>query len=105
MSDTALSTIRPLPTWLVSARNGCHELGPGGRPSRWRPYGLQHARQVGALVTACGEPAADWEMFWDMPFPAEPRITCADCRLLVEPTVVERRRAQDRPTRDLSSES
>jgi hypothetical protein len=84
MSDTTNVTARPLPTWLVSARNGWRDFGPGRRPSKWRPYGVQHARQVGALLTACGEPAADWEMFWDLPFPAEPRLTCSDCRREVQ---------------------
>jgi hypothetical protein len=84
MSDTTHLTARLLPTWLVSARNGWREFGLAGRPSRWRPYGVQPARQVGAVVTACGEPAADWEMFWDMPFPAEPCVTCSDCRKEVQ---------------------
>jgi hypothetical protein len=67
-----------LPTWLVSSRNGVVLLRDGDGAS-WRPFGVHHARSVGSPLTACGEGALGWELFWDMPFPAEESGSCVAC--------------------------
>jgi hypothetical protein len=74
--------VRPMPTWLVSARNGKRVATSAGL-AEWRPFGIHHARQVGSLRTACGIAALDWELFWDMSFPSEPSVTCRHCLVTI----------------------
>ena len=89
MSETIETKKQVVPTWFVSARNGRRTASSQGRTWQWRPFGLHHARQVGRPVTACGVLAAEWQLFWDMPFPAEPGSTCPDCRRVVELSLVK----------------
>ncbi len=70
--------VRPLPTWLVSTRHGTR-IYTHGAYADWRPFGVQHARQVGSNRTACGIAALDWELFWDLAFPSEASVTCQGC--------------------------
>jgi hypothetical protein len=82
MSGTPPSTVRRLPTWLVSAPHGQHIDAPGFQ-TLWRPFGTHHARKVGSSRTACGLVALGWQLFWDMPFPNEMSVTCVECRAAV----------------------
>ena len=69
--------IESRPTWYVSAP---HRVRVGsGLDSRDEPYGVRHARQVGAAFTECGEPALAWAMFWDVPFHIELELVCQAC--------------------------
>lgn len=43
------------------------------------PYGISHVREVGASVTACGEPAFEWPIFWDTAYDEVDDI-CLECR-------------------------
>lgn len=43
------------------------------------PYGVQHARQVGSRLTACGLAAIGWELFWDQSFPDRSTSPCPEC--------------------------
>lgn len=80
---------RGIPTWFASAPHGRYVLSSGAVPL-WRPYGIHHARQVGASRTACGRGALGWELFWEVPFPDYTAETCRECALVVaawrEPT-------------------
>lgn len=69
-----------LPEWLVSSR---HARTPHPDDAASRPYGLQHARRVGARYTACGLPALGWRYFWDMTFGDEPESCCPQCQYAV----------------------
>ena len=63
-------------TWFVSSRN--RVAGPSIVGDR-RPYGMQHARRAGEPLTACGEFASEWPLFWDTVFdPANPQ-SCPRC--------------------------
>ena len=84
MTETIQSRPTVVPTWLVSARNGTTVVPHDGGRGQWRPFGLQHARQVGASLTACGLAAAEWEIFWDLPFPSEGPAICRDCRAVID---------------------
>lgn len=83
MSDVtrAIPKMR-FPKWLVTARNGRFDrTGPG--EVRWAPFGVRHARQVGSGWTACGQPAVEWKLFWDMPFTRLTTDTCEACCVAV----------------------
>jgi hypothetical protein len=68
-----------LPTWYVTSAHGARVAKPAG-PAEWRPFGLHHARKPGSILTACGTWAAEWEIFWDLPFPSSPgQGTCREC--------------------------
>lgn len=49
----------------------------------WMPFGLHHAREVGAPRSACGMPELGWRIFWELPFPSEPSLTCRECMAAV----------------------
>jgi hypothetical protein len=61
-----------LPRWIVSA---AHRLS---REKNAQPFGVHHAREVGAHRTACGEPALGWPYFWDTAFVTS-SDSCSDC--------------------------
>lgn len=83
--------VRRLPTWLVTSSNGYMMATPGEDPS-WRPWGTQHAKKVGAALTACGEFALGWELFWDMPFPDDTSRSCQRCIAAVSRGIPDERR-------------
>jgi hypothetical protein len=82
------STAR-LPTWYVSSSHGRRIVTPNG-DQQWRPYGIEHAREVGSSRTACGVGALGWELFWDMPFPPGAGPICEACLAEVVRRVVTR---------------
>lgn len=43
------------------------------------PFGVRHARQIGFGWTACGQPAIEWKLFWDMPFTRSTNDNCEAC--------------------------
>lgn len=84
MSTTHRPAARELPRHFVSARHGTLHRDSATGDSSWRPFGLHHARRVGAPVTECGLPAAEWPMFWELAFPGVPTETCEDCLVAVQ---------------------
>ncbi len=65
-----------------------------GSPSRWVPYGSEHAWLPGTRRTLCGEWTGGWTVFWDRHFSARPAAACPGC---VEATLPEAsRRRLDR---------
>lgn len=59
--------------WFVTAS---HAIGPYDDA---RPYGVQHARQPGALTTECSLGALNWPLFWDRPFKVWGADVCGTC--------------------------
>jgi len=49
-----------------------------GRPAKV-PYGTHHARRLGTTTSACGAPAASWELFWDVSFTPDLETACGAC--------------------------
>lgn len=80
-----------LDSWLTSTK---HEVPPRLSGALPAPYGVRHARRVGETWTACGEPAADWRLFWLLPFQSWASSACAECSTLLSI------RAGDRSTRN-----
>ena len=80
-----VSAATPLPTWLVSTAHSYVRRVTAKKGIRL-PYGVQHARQVGSQLTACGLAAVGWELFWDAPFPQESSSPCPECRRVVART-------------------
>lgn len=68
----------PPPTHFVTARHSAKVRG-GVSDAGPRPFGIQHARTPGSTRTACGEPALDWQMFWELPFPTDSHWLCEHC--------------------------
>ena len=67
--------------WLVSAAHVALEDVDGHKVER--PYGVMHARESGSGLTACGQYAIGWRMFWEIRFrPTDPRA-CPDCIVAV----------------------
>jgi hypothetical protein len=66
--------------YFVSARHGTRGRAAAGENGS-RPVGEQHARTPGSAYTACGRVALGWSMFWELPFPAEPSVTCRHCMI------------------------
>ena len=58
------------------------------------PYGTSHVRAVGATVTACGEPAFEWPIFWDTEYD-EVEDICRECRWTAHVEMVQ---AKDCPS-------
>lgn len=82
MSSTSYSSHRSLPQYFVSTQHGSF-VGDGQGPTDWEPWGDQHARELGAIFTACGAWADGWRTFSDLPFPAAPAMTCRKCMVAV----------------------
>ena len=75
----------PLPTWLVSTAH-TYVRRMSAKEGIRLPYGVQHARQVGSQLTACGLGAFTWELFWDAAFPSGSSSPCHECLRVVAPT-------------------
>lgn len=50
--------------WYITASHVLR-LPPGSAPFEV-PWGTSHLRQLGAAETACGLPAMNWPIFWDL---------------------------------------
>lgn len=75
-----------IPTWFVSSQHRRRVTTANGR-TEWQPFGVHHAREAGSTLTACGELAIYWKLFWDMEFPSEPgQTTCRECLFKVAST-------------------
>jgi hypothetical protein len=81
MSTMDRPSSRQFPTYFVTARHGTRGHAAAGE-SGSLPVGEQHARTPGSAYTACGRAAADWSLFWELPFPAEPSATCRHCMIV-----------------------
>lgn len=79
MSDNSHQRI---PQYFVSTPHGTLFRDNRGITD-WRPWGDQHAREIGAVVTACGKGADGWRLFADLPFPSAPTVTCRKCMVAV----------------------
>jgi hypothetical protein len=66
-----------LARWLATSPNGTWRAR--GSATVWVPYSEPHAREVGAALTACGQFAVGWELFWDLPFDSEAPSVCQEC--------------------------
>lgn len=82
MSSTDRASHRDLPQYFVSTPHGSF-VGDGQGPIDWKPWGDQHARELGAIFTACGAWADGWRTFSDLPFPSSPAVTCRRCMVAV----------------------
>jgi hypothetical protein len=72
---------KPVVTWLVSTRHWVRCVADDGPVER--PYGVKHAREPGRGLSACGEFAVDWRIFWGMNFTSEDPDACPACRAVV----------------------
>lgn len=72
------SAPRPLARarWLVTAAQKESRM-----TTTRRPWGTVHIKRAGALFTACGEPAANWFVFWDYRLVPGAAETCESCGL------------------------
>ncbi|GAB7007807.1 hypothetical protein JCM18899A_52830 [Nocardioides sp. AN3] len=77
-AEVQSGTIAPVPTWLVSTAHAYMQRVSAKEGIRL-PYGVQHARQVGSRLTACGLAAIGWELFWDQSFPDRSTSPCPEC--------------------------
>lgn len=65
------------PTWFVSTKYRTVVTGDGG--NEWNPVGEHHARRAGENLTACGQVAIGWPVFWLLPFQLQASTSCAAC--------------------------
>jgi hypothetical protein len=66
--------------WYVTASHRTvRRTRPGATGVKEVPFGVGHVRQVGASFTACGEPALDWPIFWDLSVD-DPDEMCSECK-------------------------
>lgn len=72
-----LEDVTELPRWLVTASHGVWQATASGRS--WVPYAVHHARTGGRPLTACGQFAVGWPMFWDMRFGEHHARACKGC--------------------------
>ena len=79
--DVGPPPAQPWRSFLVSAP---HRVATDpGDPRPWKPYGVAHARKVGSHLTACGQLAVSWPLFWTEPFRASDAQACPGCALAV----------------------
>lgn len=74
----SINSHQGIPQYYVSTAHGTLVRDSRGF-SDWRPWGDQHARELDAVVTACGKGADGWRVFADLPFPSVPTVTCRTC--------------------------
>jgi hypothetical protein len=65
--------------YVTASHRTVRRTRPGAAGAREVPFGVGHVRRVGASFTACGEPALDWPIFWDLPVD-DPDNMCSDCK-------------------------
>lgn len=63
--------------WYVTGSHRLRSQSPSG-PAEV-PFGRAHLRQVGSSSTACGLPALNWPIFWDLAVNT-PVDMCPECR-------------------------
>jgi hypothetical protein len=68
---------QPLPRWFVSSPHRVRAVNESG--PRWLPYGKQHAREVGAIRTVCGQYALGWPYIWELAFDMARDAVCTVC--------------------------
>ncbi|WP_286929956.1 MULTISPECIES: hypothetical protein [Aeromicrobium] len=74
---------RPHMDYFASAPRGTWGTWDG-RTARV-PYGTHHARRLGSAESACGAPAMDWELFWDVDFAPALEASCRPCARAILP--------------------
>lgn len=87
------------PAWVATAAQK-----ESRRAAARRPWGTVHAKQVGASRTACGLPAANWYIFWDLSWDTAGRDACRECAALAvsgpdAPSRLDRRGVENWPRR------
>jgi hypothetical protein len=50
-----------------------------GTTATYEPWGLVHAREIGALTSLCGRSGISWHMFFDRRFSSIEPTSCPDC--------------------------
>ena len=63
--------------WLVSVPHTALEEVDGHRVER--PSGVIHARASGCGLTACGQYAVGWRIFWELAFRTMDERACPRC--------------------------
>jgi hypothetical protein len=63
--------------WLVSVPHTALREVDGH--SVERPYGVIHARESGSGLTACGQYAVGWRIFWELRFSTTDADSCPEC--------------------------
>lgn len=81
MGPSSSVQVRPrlgvAPAWVISTPQRVVEVVAMGVIER--PCGTKHAREPGSGCTACGECAANWRIFREMPFTTRDPSACAAC--------------------------
>lgn len=65
--------------WLVTAPHRQPRVASTDRA----PWGTFHFKENGGLLTACGEYAVDWHVFWGFEVNHLEHDACAECRRVV----------------------
>lgn len=68
---------RPKRTWYVTARH--RRADASATDAYLVPFGPAHLREAGGADTACGLPALNWPIFWDVT-PSPGLEMCIECR-------------------------
>jgi hypothetical protein len=76
MNLTNHEPVRERTDWYVSVPRGQVVTTNDHRPA---PWGVSHARQVGAMLTACGLLAVEWPILWESPFDPRLQSSCPEC--------------------------
>jgi hypothetical protein len=79
MSDTVDRSPTARQWYVTASHRTARRTGPGASGVKEVPFGVGHVRQVGAAFTACGQPALDWPIFWDLSVD-DPDNMCSDCK-------------------------
>lgn len=66
---------RPVRRWYVTS---AHRVVRQERGSAVVPFAVGHLKEVGSAATACGLPALDWPIFWDLPL-SQADNGCPEC--------------------------
>lgn len=67
--------------FVVEERRDWQVTAPHLAPHRQdrEPWGTHHVKLEGSLVTACGQSAIAWPVFWGRPFDAAAKGACPRC--------------------------
>lgn len=72
---------RPIRRWYVTSAHRVVRQGPG--PAEV-PFATGHLKELGSAATACGLPAVNWSILWDLPL-RQVETVCQACTEIVGP--------------------
>lgn len=75
--DSLAGLARDVRRWYVTARNQVRGSVRG--ETRKLPFGTAHLKEVGSSRTACGTPALEWKLCWDLRVSDVRRQLCREC--------------------------